>query len=238
MSTASFRLPQGPVTLPGIPKGPITPVQQLEALRRVQVQAEQRVKLGVQLFKAAEAQTTQHRIMMEKLKTEQDKFREQMHQDLARSLQTYDQWVGQIDDNLTATLQKLENRIEQLQEQWSGSQDRIQTMIHRSEALLEQSMQLIQTTREKLAHLEIARKAPPAEQRVAEAAPASFKTPIPEPVSKAPPPAPSISDVKLEVAAPSSPIAPMDHNPAADRRIFSVALEKLQGVRGARLQEP
>ena len=98
--------------LPGLPKDSLSAQQQLDALRCVQNQAEQRVKLGMQLFKAAEARTSQYQAMLDQMKADQEALRTRMSQDMARSFQVYDKWVGQIDKTVTNTLGELEARIE------------------------------------------------------------------------------------------------------------------------------
>ncbi len=133
-----------PGVLPGVPKRPLDAQQQLEALRRAQAQAEQRVKLGVQLFKAAEARTAQHRDDVEQLRKQQDQLREQLQQDIARSFQSYDQWIAKVDDTLTNSLKSIEDRIEQLQSRWKDTEQRIATMIDRSQSLLSQSVDMMQ----------------------------------------------------------------------------------------------
>ena len=56
--------------------------KQLEALQRVQNQAEQRVRLGLQLFKAAEAHTMGQKEIIDELKAEREKFRDELSEDV------------------------------------------------------------------------------------------------------------------------------------------------------------
>ncbi len=121
------------------PRGPLTTKLQLLALQRIQEKAAKRVKLGMQLYRAAELHTVNHQSLLDSFKTEQQQLKEELQQDVARSLQTYDQWVGKIDENLTTAIRNLEGRINQLQKQWNDSKERIDTMIHRSESLMDQS---------------------------------------------------------------------------------------------------
>jgi flagellar biosynthesis chaperone FliJ len=118
--------------IPGLPRKPLTPEQQLEALSRVQSQAEARVELGLKLFKAAENHTRSQQKMLEQIKAEQQQLRDQVNEDVAKSLHAYDQWVGQMDENFTRSLQNLEAKIERLQENWMATQHRIEAMIERS----------------------------------------------------------------------------------------------------------
>ena len=135
-----------PGSLPGLPRGPLTAEQQQEAVRRTQAQAEHRVKLGLQLFKAAEAHTRQQHDMLAQLKGEQEKLRVELQDDVARSIHAYDQWVGRIDESFTNAIQELEKKVGVLQSQWSGTQDRVETMMKRSETLLDQARQLTESS--------------------------------------------------------------------------------------------
>lgn len=130
--------------LPGLPDRPLTAEQRMAALQRVQSQAEQRVKLGVQLFKAAEAQASQRRDMLQQLKEEQAQLRQQIKEDIATAMKSYEAKLDQVDDRITDSVHKLEARISELQQQWSNSQQRIEEMISRSENLLDQSRSLIE----------------------------------------------------------------------------------------------
>ena len=136
--------------LPGLPKRPLTVRQQLEALQRVQGQAEQRVKLGMQLFKAAEARTSQYQATLAQIKSEQDEFRTRFSQDMARSFEVYDKWLGQIDETLTDALRELESKLDKLRDDWTGKQDRAESLINRSEQMLEQSRDLLRSTQDRL----------------------------------------------------------------------------------------
>lgn len=134
-----------PEPLP-LPKARLTPDEQLAALQRVQDQAEHRIRLGTQLFKAAEAYTSQHRQLFDQIKSEHETLREQMRDDIARSFRQYDQWIANMDEQLTNSLRQLEDRMAKLQDQWSHTQKRIDDMLRRSEALLDQSRDLLDLT--------------------------------------------------------------------------------------------
>ncbi len=131
------------VALLGSPAGQLTPAQQVAALNRIQSQAEQRVQLGVQLFKAAEAQTARHRELLDGVKSEQATFRAEMEEDVTRSLHAYDAWIGQIDTDLTSSIKELEDKMARLQKEWQGTQSRIEGMVARSERLLSQTRDLM-----------------------------------------------------------------------------------------------
>ena len=120
--------------------------QQLEHARRIQVQAEQRVQLGLQLFKAAEAHALRHRDMIQQLKDEQQELHQQLQQDVAQSLHEYDQWVGQLDENFTTALRQLDSKVDSLQERWAQTESHIEQMMKRSEALLDQSRVMLEHT--------------------------------------------------------------------------------------------
>ncbi|MEX0777379.1 MAG: hypothetical protein WD042_16875 [Phycisphaeraceae bacterium] len=124
--------------LPGLPRRPLTPQEQLEALRRLQLQAEHRLKLGMQLFKAAEAHTAQHQSTLEEIQAEQKQLREQVQADVARSLRDYDQWVGNVEKHITQRLDKLDGRLSALQSHWENTEQHLTSMAKRAETLLDQ----------------------------------------------------------------------------------------------------
>ena len=123
---------------------PLSPEQQMQALKRVQAQAEQRVKLGMQLFKAAEARLSSQTDVLGQIKTLQSQLREQVNQDVAKSLHEYDQWIGQIDESFTTAIRKLEEKIDAVQANIVNSEARIQHMLQRAEALLDQNRDLVE----------------------------------------------------------------------------------------------
>lgn len=166
--------------LPGLPQTALTPEQQLESLRRIQNQAEQRVKLGTQLFKAAEARVCQHQALLETLRAEQAEFRTKFSQDMIKSLQTYDQWVGQIEETLTDTLQGLEAKLDKLTAEWTGRHQHVETIADRAEALLNQTQELLQSTQSKLLRQTAAVREALVQRRATEASPPAAAPPGPD----------------------------------------------------------
>lgn len=122
----------------------MSPQQQLEAVRRVQAQAEHRVQLGVQFFKAAEARVTGQQAQIDQLKAEQDALRERVETDVGRTIHAYDQWVGQMDENFTRTIHNLEKRVDELHAQWDATQARLDEMMKRAQATLDQSRAMLE----------------------------------------------------------------------------------------------
>lgn len=134
---------------PELPRTPLSAEQQLKALRLVQDQAEQRVNLGMKLFKAAQTHATHQHELIQELKAHQEQMRQEMQHDIAASLQTYDQWMATFDENFTRKLHQLEEKIDQkidaLNEKWETTQQRIVEMVRRSETLLDQSRRMLKT---------------------------------------------------------------------------------------------
>ena len=128
--------------LSSMSRQPLSPEQQMQALKRVQAQAEQRVKLGMQLFKAAEARLSSQTDVLGQIKTLQTQLREQVNQDVAKSLHEYDQWIGQIDESFTTAIRKLEEKIDAVHANMVNSEARIENMLKRAEALLDQNREL------------------------------------------------------------------------------------------------
>ena len=152
------------------PRGPLPTKPQLLALQRIQEKAAKRVKLGMQLYRAAEVHTVNQQSLLDSFKTEQQQLKEELEQDVAQSLQAYDQWVGKIDENLTTAIRNLEGRINQLQEQWNDSKERIDTMIHRSESLMDQSRVMVNSVNKVLENKTgVPQQVPPAAQQMDQA---------------------------------------------------------------------
>jgi len=127
-----------PVKVPG--KRPaLTVEQKLEALARVQAQAEQRIALGKQLFKAAEARIRAESDVIKQVRKENEVLREQLHREFTESLHSYDQWVGQIDENFTTAIRALEEKIDAVAEQSASDRRKVASLIARAEALLGQA---------------------------------------------------------------------------------------------------
>jgi DNA repair exonuclease SbcCD ATPase subunit len=134
----------GLTSLTGLSRQPLTPEQQMQALKRVQGQAEQRIKLGMQLFKAAEARLSNHSDVLQQIKVLQDRLREQVNDDVAKSLHSYDQWIGQIDESFTHAIRQLEEKVDAVQANITRSESRIEEMLNRAETMLDQSRYLME----------------------------------------------------------------------------------------------
>lgn len=130
--------------LPGLPGKALTPQQQLEAIQRVEQQAQQRVKLGLQLFKAAEAHTASHRQILEQIQAEREKFRDELTQDVSKTLHAYDQWIGQMDESYTQAMLTLEQRINELDAKVNTSAAKLQAMLDQSQKLLAQAEAMLE----------------------------------------------------------------------------------------------
>ncbi|XAL99535.1 hypothetical protein OT109_18395 [Phycisphaeraceae bacterium D3-23] len=129
--------------LASVPRRPLTPEQQLAAVNKVQQQADHRIKLGQQLFKAAEARLSQHHDLLEQVRAEQQGLREQVQDDVAKSLQSYDQWMGRIDEGFTQAIRRLDERIDQTQRDLTESRGQMQQMLAQVGAMMDQTQQLL-----------------------------------------------------------------------------------------------
>jgi len=142
-AAASVAGPSPAELLAKMPRKPLTPEQQLAALDKVQAQATQRIKLGQQLFKAAEARLTQQQDVLDKIRNQQQDLREQVQQDVAKSLQTYDQWMGKIDESFTGAIRDVTARLNELEAQQHSAREEMQAMVARASALMEQTQRLL-----------------------------------------------------------------------------------------------
>lgn len=199
-----------PELLPGLPRKALSPEQQLEALRRVQAQAEQRVQLGMQLFKAAEARVAEQRDVLAEVRAEGDALREQITGDVTKTLQQYDQWIGKIDESFTVAMRDLVDRMDKIESSVAGNEDRLRHMLARTEALILQAQKLIGGETSAAAR-------PPA---TAAAAKPPVIAPMPTPLAKKPEPAPA---PKLTAEQPTN------IDPSKDGKIYSHLLKRLRG---------
>jgi len=140
----------------------LTVEQKLAALRRVQLQAEQRVQLGAQLLKAAEAHTSQTQSYVEEMRQEQDGLRQKLEHDVAAALTKYEEWVGTIDDTLAQRMQDVESKLGELGAHWSQAEQKIERLAKRAEQMFDQSRMLLEATASKLERYAMIRPTGPA----------------------------------------------------------------------------
>lgn len=129
-----------------MPRRPLSVEQQAAAIEKVQQQATQRVKLGQQLFEAADARLKRHQKVLDEINDQQKILREQVQDDVAKSLQSYDQWMGRIDESFTKSIRDLNQRLDQLEETVAGSHDEMQDMLSKAAALMQQTQSLLAET--------------------------------------------------------------------------------------------
>ncbi len=105
-------------------------------LRSVQTQAEERVRLGMQLLKAADSRLNAQREVLAEVREEQGKLREQVQNDVAKSLQTYDQWMGKIDESFTRALRNITDRLETIEQQIGSKMEGLDQLCDKTQAVL------------------------------------------------------------------------------------------------------
>ena len=143
---AAAKGPSPAELLAKMPRRPLSVEQQAVALEKVQQQATQRVKLGQQLFEAADARLKQHQKVLDEINDQQAILREQVQDDVAKSLQSYDQWMGRIDESFTKSIRDMTQRLDQLEETVAGSQHDMQDMLSKAASLLQQTQTLLAQT--------------------------------------------------------------------------------------------
>ena len=77
--------------------------------------------------------------MVDQLRQEQAQIRQQMQEDMARSLHAYDQWIGQVKTDFDSRLDRLDRRMSDLQQQWQAMAARVESMMSRAEVLFDQA---------------------------------------------------------------------------------------------------
>jgi chromosome segregation ATPase len=140
----------------------LTTAQKLEALRRVQSQAEQRVKIGTQLLKAAEAHASQTQTYVEQVRTEQNELREKLEREVAGALTQYEQWVGTIDESISRRVQAVEDKLASLDKHWEEAEQRLTRLVKRAETMFDQSRTLLEAATAKMERFIVVRQTPPA----------------------------------------------------------------------------
>ena len=198
-----------------LPRRDLTPEQQLEAVKKVQAQAEQRVKLGMQLFKAAESRINAQQDLVDQFRKDQDTLKEQVLRDVAKTLQEYDQWIGRIDESFTHAIQSLEQRLDALEQSNQSSLTDVKRMVERSEEMLDHTRVLIEGMSWKGAVA-----SGPAAHAVTPAEPASSGEPRSKPAAVRPRPMPDGPRVPPPPAATDAP--PTDSDPAMHEHVADI----------------
>ncbi|QQE11995.1 hypothetical protein JD969_00530 [Planctomycetota bacterium] len=123
-------------------RGPMNKNEQAEALKKAQ-QAEKRIQLGMELLKASESRLSAQTQMLNQVRSEQKALREQIQEDVASSLQSYDQWLGQIDESFSKAIQLLEEKVDAVVGMWEKKESKLDGMIQRFERLFEQNQRTL-----------------------------------------------------------------------------------------------
>lgn len=119
-----------------LPKKPLTAEQQAQAIRQAKEQAQMRVTLGKQLLQAANTRLTQQHDALQAIRTEQTGLRDQLQQDVAQSLQQYDQWLGQADERFSQRFDAIEARMTQAEAAIAESARDIKLLLAKADQLL------------------------------------------------------------------------------------------------------
>ncbi|WP_432800297.1 hypothetical protein [Poriferisphaera sp. WC338] len=111
----------------------VTPEQHKAMLKKAQ-QAEKRVRLGMQLLKASENRLSAQTHLMNQVRSEQDVLREKVQEDVAKSLQSYDQWIGQIDESFSKAMLVLEEKVDTISNAFAQKQSKLDALIETFES--------------------------------------------------------------------------------------------------------
>lgn len=138
------RVTKPPVVVQPTPRVPSSRPSQETNLQRVQGQAEKRVKLGVQLLNAAQSQANRQQTLFDQMALQHQHLRDEVQHDIAKSLQTYDQWMASFDQRFTARLQAMEEKVDAMQQNWSVTEKQIASVVHLAQKLLDHTRSLRQ----------------------------------------------------------------------------------------------
>ena len=124
--------------LAGLPRRKLTGAEMQIAAARVKEQTEQRVMLGKKLFTAAESHTKRTQEIINELKTDQEKFAKLLRGDVAKTLRSYDRWMGKLDEHVTEEVAKLNYRLGAMEVKWSQAEDRLKAITAENDSLISQ----------------------------------------------------------------------------------------------------
>ena len=132
---------QPPPALPSLLRASLTPLQQSKAVQQARSGAEQRVRLGLNLFKAAEARLAHQKNLLEQVRVENQALHQQITKDVTKTLQQYDHWLGRIDERFTSAIRGIEQRVEDIEQRWVKAEVKFEQMLTQTQELLERSCQ-------------------------------------------------------------------------------------------------
>lgn len=162
-----------------------SPQQHLEAIQRVNAQAQQRVELGAKLFKAAETYTSRNQELLRLFNEQQAQLRQEVRAEIAASLSTHNQQVSSLEQNVSDTLANFEKKIDAIQQQWSVTERQLGVMIQQAQTMVDQGKRLFEIISEY-----VAQTAPPtynwAPSRTPQPSPSTPNRPNPNPFPSGP----------------------------------------------------
>lgn len=130
--------------LQSLPRQPLTSSQQIEALRRLQSQAEQRVALGQQLLATAEAKLTEWR-------TREKQVKAVACNAVADMLNSDDPGLRKLlDERIARAIEPIERRLAAMEKTLAADKSQINQMVGESKQLMAQSKAMLNQSRQKL----------------------------------------------------------------------------------------
>lgn len=216
------------------PQMRLTPQQQIEALRRIQTQAEHRVKLGMQLFKAAEAHTSHQSNLLEQLKHDLDRQWVELKRDMAEQSQRSLRWLERIDDHCSTAMQKLDAKLDTVYQTCRASEKRIESLVIRAETLLAQSLALVDAMQDRLSSVTATRHPQsteaPQDTSLDQSPPIKGHSEGKSPEPRGETPSPPVSPTDLQQTATRPTGRPRQPNKPPSM-IYTQALQRMQSVR-------
>ncbi len=131
------------VSLPDLPRQPLSPKQQAEAVERASAAAQQRVELGAKLLDAARSQVVSFQSQAQSFRDEQQAFRESVERDVAGSFRQYDGWIERMESRLTTRIERMEGKLDAMEAEWQRVQSKLESFVQRAVTLIEHSQTLV-----------------------------------------------------------------------------------------------
>lgn len=129
-----------------VPRHDLSPRQQLEALQKAREQAEHRVRLGMQLFKAAESRLNSEESLVERAREERKQFRQQMEHTVNSKLtESNDHLHAELEEiraQLAVRMQQHTEKMLELHEQQDRMRCQIEKLQHRCQEVEQQTRAL------------------------------------------------------------------------------------------------
>ena len=125
------------IPMPRLATGSLTPEQRDLALQRLQDQTDQRTRLGFELFRATEAQTTRQQAAIDLLQTQHNELSTRLEVEVNALRQRVELHEADMLRRLSETADQMQRKVDAIQQNWSGVERRMAELVNRITHLAE-----------------------------------------------------------------------------------------------------